>query len=315
MFVVMLWVLILFVALVANVGQAVNRRIALQVVADAGAYTGATRMAEGLNYMAFANGTIQEAWAYTTYEWNYGSFLSLYACEAYDAAYGTYMGAASVPSTSFWAINSGYGGLEGGSSAGPYSEAIRVSKYNAADLFPGEDLGYAEVDTSGDFVMNPVPRDPGLLMAVVPVEEGTKPNSSPEASDPPPPAPLFQQLGPGYEMNKTVWCHASCGLFCRYPTQRSYYFLPWYKKVVPTTRYFSWIVTAPQTQSMMFDWFFGPNAVPEMKAIAVARPVGGDIEKGQPRYVAQMVPTSRVVFGGVAQDYHSPYGPLRQVTH
>ena len=51
MIIVMLNVFILFVALVANVGQAVNRRVALQVVADAGAYTGATKMAEGLNYM------------------------------------------------------------------------------------------------------------------------------------------------------------------------------------------------------------------------------------------------------------------------
>ena len=37
----MLWLFVLFVGMVAVVGQAVNRRIALQIVADSGAYTGA----------------------------------------------------------------------------------------------------------------------------------------------------------------------------------------------------------------------------------------------------------------------------------
>ena len=39
--------MLMFVAVVANVGQAVNRRIALQIVADAGAYTGASIMGTG----------------------------------------------------------------------------------------------------------------------------------------------------------------------------------------------------------------------------------------------------------------------------
>src|SRR5580704_10285316 len=62
----MLFVMMLFVAVVANVGQAVNRRIALQIVADAGAYTGASIMATGLNQLAFWNAALQYTWAIFT---------------------------------------------------------------------------------------------------------------------------------------------------------------------------------------------------------------------------------------------------------
>ncbi|MBI1874756.1 MAG: Tad domain-containing protein [Acidobacteria bacterium] len=53
MVVTMLFLLMLFVGVVVDVGQAVNRRIALQIVADTGAYTGASVMAVGLNQIAY----------------------------------------------------------------------------------------------------------------------------------------------------------------------------------------------------------------------------------------------------------------------
>src|SRR5688572_22759520 len=62
----LLFVMLLFVAVVANVGQAVNRRIALQIVADTGAYTGASVMATGLNQLAFWNSALQYTWALFT---------------------------------------------------------------------------------------------------------------------------------------------------------------------------------------------------------------------------------------------------------
>ena len=49
----MLMVFVIFTSMVVNVGQAVNRRIALQMVADAGAFTGGTRMAEGAELHQF----------------------------------------------------------------------------------------------------------------------------------------------------------------------------------------------------------------------------------------------------------------------
>src|SRR4051812_28843885 len=60
------FLLILFVGIVVNIGQMVNRRVALQVVADAGAYTGATVMAVQLNAMARWNYEIQQEWASLT---------------------------------------------------------------------------------------------------------------------------------------------------------------------------------------------------------------------------------------------------------
>ena len=43
------------VGTMVNVGQAINRRIALQIAADAGAWTGATNMAIGMNALAEVN--------------------------------------------------------------------------------------------------------------------------------------------------------------------------------------------------------------------------------------------------------------------
>jgi hypothetical protein len=68
----------------------------------------------------------------------------------------------------------------------------------------------------------------------------------------------------------------------------------------------------------MFDGFFGPNAIPEMTAVAVAKPVGGSIEKGQSRYVAKMVQVSNVMqMRGVIRDsyFSDSQGGLRNVTH
>ncbi len=66
---------------------------------------------------------------------------------------------------------------------------------------------------------------------------------------------------------------------------------------------------------MMFNGFFG--GVPKMKAVAVARAVGGDIEKGDARYVAEMMPVKSVQsLGGFIHDSLAP-GMLqvRKVTH
>ena len=91
MVVVLLWVLILFVALVANVGQAVNRRIALQVVADSGAYSGASKMAEGMNHIAYANGVIQDFYGLATWAWAVNT-AALSTCAGFDGINNAYKG-------------------------------------------------------------------------------------------------------------------------------------------------------------------------------------------------------------------------------
>jgi hypothetical protein len=54
-FVAAFWTLFLFLAFVVNLGQAINRRVLLQMVADAGAWTGAAKQAQVLNSLSDLN--------------------------------------------------------------------------------------------------------------------------------------------------------------------------------------------------------------------------------------------------------------------
>jgi hypothetical protein len=74
---------------------------------------------------------------------------------------------------------------------------------------------------------------------------------------------------------------------------------------------FVWTVTAPATKARAFDTFFGPMAIPEMTAAAIARPVGGEIGLGRSRYVAKMTPLRKVV----ARVYDSFFDRSRSVSH
>jgi hypothetical protein len=120
-------------------------------------------------------------------------------------------------------------------------------------------------------------------------------------------------LGSSGVQNHTQPCLTVCGLVpC--VIVKSWDFPLWYRKTDDDPQYVTWIATAPPAKSMMFDWFFG--GVPEMKAVAVARAVGGEILTGDRRYVAEMVPTSRVqAMSGFILDSASPWLPLRRVTH
>lgn len=282
MIIVMLTVFILFVALVANVGQAVNRRVALQVVADAGAFTGATKMAEGLNYMAWANGVTQDYWAVATDAWAVASVGTLADCDTYTTINNTYNNAATVMQTAIKAINYTYGGPLFGIVHG---EAKRVSDYNAGDLFPGERLSYAEFDLSGETGFITPHRDYIELMTLDDVPNGTDPKTSLFV------APLL--LGSGSKQTYSQFCLKQVGPF-KVPWWGSWNWNVWYKKSSDDTKYFSWVVTAPRSRLMIFDAFFGPNGMPEMKAAAAARPTGGSIVDGRPTYTAEMVPVKKV---------------------
>jgi hypothetical protein len=54
-FITAFWTLFLFLAFVVNLGQAVNRRVKLQMMADAGAWTGAAKQAQVLNSLIQIN--------------------------------------------------------------------------------------------------------------------------------------------------------------------------------------------------------------------------------------------------------------------
>jgi hypothetical protein len=302
--VTLLMVLVFFVSMVVNVGQAVNRRIALQIVADAGAFTGGTRMAEGLNYIAFANGVIQDWWAMTTDAWAVASLIPPPGtCSAFDAINSAYKGIYQVYNVPIQIINYTYSNI-------PYTEAKRVSTYNIRDMFPDEStskFSFKEAKLSPDVGMILPSRDLINLMSLQEVSDGTDPETS---------YPAVFPLGPGATSNHTQPCWTTCGIFpCVLP--ESWSFPLWYKKSSTSTKYFVWLVKAPKTKGLMFDRYFGVDLIPEMWAVAVSRPVGGNIQKGDARYTVQMMPAKSVMAaGGMIRDEHyDRFGGFRMVVH
>jgi len=300
----MLMVFVIFTSMVVNVGQAVNRRIALQMVADAGAFTGGTRMAEALNYISFANGVIQDWWAMTTVAWAAASLIPPPGtCSAFDGINSAYKGIYQIYNIPIQAINYTYANI-------PYTEAKRVSEYNIRDMFPGEQLNkfeFKEADYSMETGFVLPARDFLPMMSIEEVPDGTDPETS---------YPAVWPLGGGAKSSHTQPCWTTCGILpCVLPETWS--FPLWYKKSSDSTKYFVWLVKAPKTKGLMFDGFFGPDLIPEMRAIAVSRPVGGSIEKGDARYTVQMMPASKVMtLGGLIRDEHySQFGGMRMVVH
>jgi hypothetical protein len=306
MVIVMLTVFMLFIALVANVGQAVNRRVALQVVADAGAYTGATKMAEGLNYMAWANGVIQDYWAFATDAWLAATIGTVADCDTYDGINNTFNSASDVMTVAIQAINLSYGGVFNPVGI-VHGEAKRVSDYNAGDLFPGETLDYSEYDLSQETGFITPHRNFLFMMDISRVDDGTDPQTS---------YPALPPLGKGSKQSYTQLCLKTVGLI-KVPIVKSWDWNVWWKKSDSDTKYFAWIATAPASRLMIFDAFFGPNGMPKMKAAAAARPVGGSIVDGHPTYVAEMVPVKKVqTMGGFILDsMKAGFGGMRKVTH
>ena len=98
---------------------------------------------------------------------------------------------------------------------------------------------------------------------------------------------------------------------------------PGYKLSKPGSPYlFVWRVREKQpTKALFFDTFFGPNAMPRMTAVAVAKAVGGDVHRGLSRYRAKMIPVSKYsASGGVINDAQARPGrsvpnPFRYIVH
>jgi hypothetical protein len=300
----MLFVLVIFVSVVANVGQAVNRRIALQTIADTGAYTGASVMAVGFNQLAYWNEWMQWAWAAFTQPPIVGPMWQafivhvvsypVYTCGTADAWEGAYNGVMTGLHATYGAINIGYALLA-------TSEATRVSKYNAADLFPTDytRLRYREWDPS-EGVLRGHPF--GQIAPSEPVPDGTQ-------------AKALGWLG--YltinSRSRNWYACANPGPFgIPIPQFRNRSYKVWFRKdrdrdkssrLVtlqegnPAIQSFVWVVTAPATKGFMFDRWFGGNVIPEMKAVAVAKPIGGEIEAGENKYVAKFMPVATVMAG------------------
>lgn len=253
--------LTLVAAVSINIGQAITRRVLLQMVADAGAFTGATVMARGMNTIAEQNLRIQKAWAVTA-DATLG--FTTPPCVVSDLATSAYAVVRTNLGRLIRAINGGYGRLA-------EAEASRVTRYNAVDLFPSERLTLGE----SDFASGLAPQRPqGRLVDIEEVPGGTR--------------PAVPSLAPGF--TDRAWTCWQGPLVL----PRSKTFGLWYRMTPSAPIQFLWVVTAPRTEARVFDQFFGPRAIPAMTAAAVAKPVGGEIALGRFNYVAKMTPLRQI---------------------
>jgi len=289
----MLFFLVLFVGVAANVGQAVNRRIALQITADAGAWTGASAMAAGLNAMAFWNRRMQELW--TALSIVTVGFTVTPPCEVTDQIFWSYRVGRNVLGAFFNITNRGFARV-------PYSEALRVSRANVADLFPdelpqfdGDGSSFLESDLSPEVGIAPQ-RDLMDLLPSEQVDEGTYPHGLPAL------APSTRRVN-----------YSCVGLFPPGLQARTEELDVWFEKRDDAPSSFVWIVKAPAMQAVMFDDVFGPDTIPEMRAAAAARPVGGSILEGRSEYVVKMVPLARVSTGTILDAFF--YRGSRELVH
>lgn len=316
MIVSMLFLLVLFVGMVANVGQAVNRRIALQTLADAGAFTGATVMGVGMNQLAYWNGWLQYLWVGYSWVMNTAIKLHFYAfsCNLADSFTSMYKGGYTAVYALMTLLNIGFDGKAAG-------DAARVTEFNAKDLFPSEwdtNLSWGEPGVTlmptadspawelpilGAGLFGTGARDLGMVVELENVPDGTD-------TDTTIPALVSSETSFGYA------CIRSCGPFCAYPTYETQNVDVWKRKKRDKPLIFVWAVRAGKTKAVAFDWMFGPNAIPEMTAVAAAKPVGGDIQHLKEEYITKLVPVDKVMLlGGSIKDSKYAGWLIRTVRH
>ena len=258
------------VGTMVNVGQAINRRMALQILADAGAWTGATNMAIGMNGLAKVNGWRHDIEPVASVGVPIAGLIGLDDVMQKIFEVGTTI------------INFVDMGIQIGYAKIPYDEAARVTFYNAHDLFPGEQLEWFEgfrpglISNGSDQVGNEVPftksrptvcTDQPFLDETIFV------------------LPCLVDIEP---IKNTVYYVEPCFPFGYCPT--SYTYVKWYEKSDEIIS-FIWVVRAPEAKPIFnpFD-VFGDDAIPSMVAAAHAKPLGGTIESSDDDYRVKMMP-------------------------
>lgn len=284
----LLMMLTLLVAVVVNVGQVVNRRMALQTIADAGAYTGASELGVGFNHLARLNGylhTVYELVKIGTGHYTAGfatctTPAGLATCNSINGVDSALIGVWEVVSTVikviFVATNVTY-------AIRAHTRAKFNSDWNSPDLFPGEVdlLTYSEGDIFED-------GDLGLA--------GTR-------------NPYLVADFEGIDETRYWWSHG-CNILNICPRIQT--FEKWYKKSNDRPVTFVWVATAPETNFLLFPKIFGK--IPEMRAAAAARPVGGSIEDAEPEYIVKLEMLEDVMmFGNQVQDDY--FERIRKVLH
>lgn len=313
----MLFTLTMFVALVVNVGQMVNRRVALQVIADAGAWSGATTQAVQLNHYAYWSRLVQNAYKNAS-----GVSFGFNVSECWSGVAAAGM---------FYYAQSGMLRAIANFQGKAYSQAYNNSMYNIDDLFPGERHNFGFSTMAGGADGNVFAPFDGNIFPF-PLTKGDKlytgnHNWSNETLQQLP-IELSTQI-----MGSMPWAVSKagsgsenwqCGTLIPPTSFRIYMVGPAGYKLqkLGQSYIFVWRVKESQpTRALFFDKFLGPNAVPAMTAVAVAKAVGGDVHRGRSRYRAKMVPVSDYsLTGGIIQDPSARAGrilpnPIRMIVH
>ncbi len=274
---ILLPTLLLFVALVVNVGQAVNRRVAVQLMADTSAFSGATVMAVHLNRMAWANKQIQRAWVPLTVATGF-FFYTPVLCSVSTWAPPLYNRVADGLRIMITAFN-----WSGNWRARDWASTVAFGDTgNGPELFPGEHQQMEGQFWTSPGVFSPDNVLPGWLDNFEPlldlseVPDGTRANE------------LF---GFGSRKSSTWGCPYVYTQFGPIPpvfVQNQFNtFTVWVKEDSEPETFLA-AITAPKTPARLFPAVFGD--IPEMNAIAAARPTGGSIAKGRSEYVVSVVP-------------------------
>ena len=317
----MLFTLTIFVALVVNIGQLVNRRVSLQVVADAGAWSGATVQATQLNHYAFWSRTVQNAYsnaAGVSHGFRFGE------CASGWAAVGL-----------FYYANTGMGRAIKNFMGKAESEARHHSLFNIDDLFPGERNNF-------EFSMNAIadggPLSPaGGNIIPLPLTSGSTSRgnhawsreTAGQVAIETTQKVLRYGLTTGWFLDKKASMGTKSWTCYTPPTYVSTVTMyvtpaspPGWRLQKPGLPYlFVWKVKEKQaTRALFFDKYFGPNAIPAMTAVAVAKPVGGHVKEGRSRYRARMIPVKRYGTGLLVDAQARPnryknVASTRRVTH
>ena len=259
----------MFFALVANVGQAVNRRVLLQMVADAGAFSGASAQASAMNTISELNQIIDTSWDWTEALMLYFTFQF---CGADDAITGAYSGIETAMSVMIRVAN--HGGV-----AWSFMEAEMVTRENIKNLFRDGSV-VTPLDLNADLFSNPLS---SVLHGVNLLEAW----------------PALQSLSLVRLEQDSVTKNWICYTPPFSVSAKSGSFnLPWEKSdEEEVTRFYWWVRAKPVRALVMAKrpWLpFGFPKLPQMEAVALAKPVGGDIEPDGlgGEYVAKMIPLS-----------------------
>jgi hypothetical protein len=274
-------------ALVANVGQAVNRRVMLQMVADAGAFTGASAQATMLNTISEFNQIIDTAWDVATYIMLFWTFQ---ICGVDTAVEFAYKAIEMVMSIMIRVANHG-------GAAWALLEAEMVTRQNIRDLFPD-----GSVHTPLEFFDTP-----GM--------GGSHAYNLNEA---------WPTLLSGFQLVALEQESVTKNWICYTPpfslsSKSATFNMPWEKSNEDEVTRFYWWVTADPVDALVLPqkpWMpFGFPQVPEMTAVALAKPIGGEIAPDGigDEYVARLIPLSTI--GAQFGDFSGSLPTLTDVLH